>query len=120
MQQTVQHVRGVLVALAASALLAGCITVGAEFPHAAISQLEPGKTTQSDVRDIFGDPIRVGVDDGQLEWSYANYRASLFGAFEGRDLVIKFDQETNRVASYSYHTTHTADEDMGKHMSRGR
>ncbi|NIR97422.1 MAG: hypothetical protein GWN54_05190, partial [Gammaproteobacteria bacterium] len=51
-----------------------------------------------------GEPIRTGVEEGRLVWTYARYYASLFGAFEGRDLAIKFDAR-NRVLSYNYSTT---------------
>ena len=94
-----------LAAALAALLLAGCITIGAEFRHQAVEQIEPGETTQQQLLGLLGNPVRTGItDDGALEWTYAHYKGGLFARFEGRDLVIKFD-DSGRVQSFSYHTT---------------
>lgn len=95
-------------ALACVLLLAGCLTIGREFPPEVLEQIHPGRTTLEEVRALLGEPVRTGVEDGRLVWTYARYHASLFGAFEGRDLAIKFDA-ANRVLSYNYSTTDPAE-----------
>lgn len=93
--------------LGASALvLAACITVGRDFPRDSVGLIKPGATTQEDIRKIFGGPVRTGIDDGRLTWTYLDYRASLGGSVEGADLVVKFD-DRNRVSSYSFNSTDT-------------
>lgn len=94
-----------LVALVLPLVLAGCITVGQAFRPEAVDLVKPGQTTDKEVLKIFGNPVRTGIaDDGQIEWTYAHYKASMFGGFEGRDLVLKFDA-SGKVSSMSYHTT---------------
>lgn len=102
--------RGALLAaslLGASLLLpavTGCATVGHEFPVAYIDSIEKGVTTQEQIRDRFGAPWRVGVEDGQTTWTYGQYRYRLFGQPSTKDLVVRFDGR-GVVASYSYSTT---------------
>jgi len=84
-------------------LLAGCFTAGREFTYTAVPQIKPGETTQEQVHQIFGNPVRVGTEDGLPVWTYMRYRVSLFSGVEGRDLVIKFDAN-NVVKTYSYST----------------
>lgn len=85
-------------------VLAACISVGRDFPTGPIPSLEPGRTTQEDVRRAFGPPWRVGLEDGQPTWTYGRYRYSLFGASSARDLVCKFDGR-GVLTSYDYSST---------------
>jgi outer membrane protein assembly factor BamE (lipoprotein component of BamABCDE complex) len=90
-------------------LLAGCITVGMEFNKNAVDLIKPGQTTLEEVRKMFGNPVRTGMDEGKLSWTYLRYRATLGGDFDGQDLVVKFDAQ-NKVTSFSYHSTDTGRE----------
>ena len=84
--------------------LAGCITVGHEFAYKRVGEIKIGETTVDEIRAQFGNPVRTGVENGKLVWSYVHFKGSLFGEFEGRDLTVKFDSR-NRVATYNYSTT---------------
>jgi len=86
------------------ALLAGCMTIGRDFPAQRISQLEIGATTREQVRELFGAPWRTGVEDGQPTWTYGLYRYALLGTTRTRDLVVRFDAH-DVVASYSFNST---------------
>lgn len=66
--------------------------------------IEIGKTTQKQVKEIFGSPWRTGLESGQKTWTYGNYSYGLFQEKCAKDLVIRFDQ-TNVVASYTFSTT---------------
>ena len=90
--------------LLCAVLLAGCFTVGRDFSPQVLQRIERGETTREQVREMLGTPARIGVEDGRLVWTYVHYKASLFGAFKGRDLAIKFDA-AGRVISYNYSTT---------------
>jgi outer membrane protein assembly factor BamE (lipoprotein component of BamABCDE complex) len=92
------------IALAAALALHGCITVGTDFSKAAVDQIRVGTTTLAEVRSLLGNPIRVGVEDGKLTWTYLRYRASLAGSFEGHDLVLRFDAQ-DRVSTINYSAT---------------
>jgi outer membrane protein assembly factor BamE (lipoprotein component of BamABCDE complex) len=99
---------GTAVWLCAAALGTGCITVGEDFRVEPVSRLEIGTTTRQEVRELFGDPWRVGVEDGDPTWTYAHYRYSAFGAEQTKDLVIRFDA-AGRVRSYTFNSTDPAD-----------
>ncbi len=85
-------------------VIAGCASVGRDFPSDQVNQIEIGKTTQGQVRRAFGPPWRVGIEDGQETWTYGRYRYRLFGKSNTKDLVVRFNDQ-NIVASYSFNTT---------------
>ena len=94
--------------LALTMTIGGCITLGREFPVDAISKIQKGKTTRTEIDQLFGSPWRTGVDDGMRTWTYAHYRYSLFGESKTRDLVIRFDDK-GIVASYTFNSTYPED-----------
>jgi outer membrane protein assembly factor BamE (lipoprotein component of BamABCDE complex) len=87
--------------------LAACITIGNDYPETAVDIIKPGTTTLDDVRKIFGNPVRTGLDDGKVTWTYMRYHANIAGDFDGKDLIVKFDDQ-NRVLSISYSSTDVA------------
>ena len=93
-----------LLVLAVLVALSGCLTVGNEFRYDAIPQIKVGQSTMQDVEQIFGMPVRRGMEEGDRVWTFAHYKANILGDFEGRDLVIKFDG-LNKVKSISYNST---------------
>jgi outer membrane protein assembly factor BamE (lipoprotein component of BamABCDE complex) len=95
--------------VAGVALLAGCLTVGRDFPAQQVTKLEIGSTTRDQVRELFGHPWRTGVEDGQPTWTYGHYRYSLIGNTRTRDLVVRFDPR-GVVASYTFNSTDPEDE----------
>lgn len=71
-----QSGRKTVVALLTSVLLAGCVSVGNESiadssADTVSKQLIKGKTTQAEVRKIFGDPIKSSfTSNGNESWEY--------------------------------------------------
>jgi len=98
----------VLVAIA----LAGCITVGKEFPQDAVDLIKPGTTTLAEVRKIFGNPLRTGTEDGKVVWTYLRYHANIAGDFDGKDLIVKFDDQ-NKVVGLAFNST-----EVGRQLKR--
>lgn len=92
--------------LGAGMLLAGsgCATVGREFPVDRVGEIRMQQTTQEEIRAMFGEPWRVGVEDGRLTWTYGRYRYRLFGQPSTQDLVLRFD-DRGIVVSYTFNTT---------------
>ena len=84
--------------------LSGCATVGHDFPSSFVTQIDIGKTTQTDIRTMFGPPWRVGLDNGRKTWTYGLYHYSLFGKDSTKDLVVRFDDK-GVVTSFTYNTT---------------
>ncbi len=101
--------------LATVALAAGCATIGAPFAVENVRNLEIGKTSRSDVVQMFGAPWRTGLEDGRETWTYGHYRYSLFGADRTRDLVVRFGAD-GKVASYTFSSTEP--EDLGKPVAK--
>ena len=69
---------------------------GRPFPTQKVRQIELNKTTQAEVRQMFGPPWRTGLDDGKRTWTYGEYSTSF-----SRDLKILFD-DNGVVKSYSF------------------
>jgi hypothetical protein len=92
------------VAIAFMFFFSGCATVGHDFNVSQVSAIKIGKTTQSDIRAMFGSPWRVGIDDGRRTWTYGKYRYSLFSQAKTQDLVVRFDDK-GVVVSYTFNTT---------------
>ena len=91
----------------------GCATVGAKFPVEPVDQIVIGQTTRADVQRMFGNPWRIGVDDGDTTWTYGHYRYKLFGRAKTRDLVVRFDAN-GVVSSYTFNTTEHEDRATAK------
>ena len=89
-------------------LLSGCVTIGHDFPVEPVPEIQIGTTTRDDVRQMFGEPWRVGIEDGRRTWTYALYRYSAFSPAQTRDLLVRFDAG-GVVSSYSFNSTHPED-----------
>ncbi len=85
-------------------LLAGCASIGHEFPASQVSTIRMGETTQNDIYKTFGTPWRTGLENGMKTWTYGDYHYSLFSEGSTEDLVIKFDR-SGVVASYVFNTS---------------
>lgn len=69
-----------------------------------VERIEVGRTTQVDIRSLFGEPWRTGVEDGRMTWTYGRYEWRAFSEASTRDLVLRFD-DAGVVASYSYNAS---------------
>ena len=85
-----------------------CLTVGEDFAVGKVSHIQIGKTTQQQVREMFGQPWRTGLEDGQRTWTYGYYKYNLVGASQTRDLVIRYDDK-GLVRSYTFNSTYPED-----------
>ena len=94
--------------LLAAGFIAGCATIGHEFPAASVHQVTIGQTTQEELLRMFGQPWRTGIEDGKTTWTYGYYKYSLFGRTRSRDLVLRFDDQ-KVVKSYTFNTTEPQD-----------
>ncbi len=90
--------------LAMLMVAAGCANMGREFTDSRVPEIRIGQTTQEDLRGMFGEPWRVGIEDGKTTWTYGKYQYRLFGESRTKDLVIHFNND-NIVSSYVFNTT---------------
>ena len=93
--------------LALSCLLlitTACANVGRDFPHKAVEHISIGVTTQAEIKQIFGPPLRTGIENGTRTWTYGSYKYQMVGEPQASDLVVRFDKK-GVVSSYSFSTT---------------
>jgi len=83
---------------------AGCATVGQDFPTDQVKKIQIGQTTKEEVRAMFGEPWRVGLEDGLETWSYGQYKYQMFSEKDAKDLVVRFADD-DVVESYTFNTT---------------
>jgi len=85
----------------------GCMpSVGRPFPVQQVRQIEIGTTTKTEVRQMFGDPWRTGIEDGFRTYTYGEYSVKM-----SRDLLIRFDDK-DVVKSYSFSSSFPQDENL--------
>ena len=93
--------------VALSLPVTGCMpTVGEAFPFYKVRQIEVDKTTMAEIREMFGDPWRTGLENGERTWTYGEYGVNL-----SRDLVIRYDDQ-NVVKSYSFSSSEPEDANL--------
>ncbi len=90
--------------LAIALAVAGCVSIGHEFPVVKADDLRIGESTQAEIQAAFGNPMMTGVADGNPSWTYARLRYSLFGGAQAEVLEVEFD-EKGVLVSYSLNTT---------------
>ncbi len=93
-----------ILAGASLTMVSGCANVGREFPTNEVGSIKIGSTTMEEIRNRFGAPWRVGIENGQKTWTYGKYHYSLFSDTQTTDLVIRFDGK-GIVQAYNYNTT---------------
>jgi outer membrane protein assembly factor BamE (lipoprotein component of BamABCDE complex) len=98
--------RTLIFAFMTSAIIfsAGCATVGHDFPVDQVKQIQIGQTTKEEIRTMFGEPWRVGLEDGLETWSYGQYKYQMFSEKDAKDLVVRFAGD-EVVESYTFNTT---------------
>lgn len=84
--------------------LISCMTVGRPFPVEPVTKIIIDRTTQQDIQRMFGDPWRMGIENGMKTWTYGDYHYSAFGGTTTTDLVVRFNADKT-VASYTFNTT---------------
>jgi len=95
-----------------SLLLAGCVSVGAEFPTPTSAMIKNGVTTRAELLQFFGSPTQVGIEDGDQTWTWLHVRAGAIGRTLSRELHVKFT-EWGVAKSYSY-TSNLPEEVQGE------
>ena len=92
------------VALAAAlAMTLGCFGVGTNFPSAPVTKIEKGVSTKKEIRRMFGEPFRSGVDNGYETWTYVYNRWQPFGKARSKDLYVVFNKDGS-VRAYTYNS----------------
>ena len=84
----------------------GCtnLNVGYDFPADQVKNIQIGITTKEEIRTIFGEPWRIGLENGLETWTYGKYRYKGFTKTEAKDLLVRFTAK-DVVESYTFSTT---------------
>jgi len=85
---------------------AGCasMNVGYDFPDHQVKNIRIGETTKENIRTIFGEPWRTGLENGQETWTYGKYNYSGTRETDAKDMVVRFT-EKDIVESYTFSKT---------------
>jgi hypothetical protein len=83
----------------------GCtkLNVGYDFPADQVKNIQINKTTKKEIRTTFGEPWRIGLENGLETWTYGKYKYRGFTETEAKDLVVRFSKDI--VESYTFSTT---------------
>tara|TARA_B100000315_G_scaffold132385_1_gene121855 strand:- start:118 stop:429 length:312 start_codon:yes stop_codon:yes gene_type:complete len=71
-------------------VLGGCGTAGKNFDEAKVSKIANGTTTRAEIRKMFGEPFKTGIQNGLPVWIY---EYNLFYSIENnksKNLVVVF------------------------------
>ena len=83
----------------------GCASVGKDFDSKKVKSIENNVTTQLEILDWFGVPLKEGTENGYTMWTYQNDKWRMLGEADSKALVILFD-EKNKVKAYRYESTY--------------
>ena len=85
-------------------LTGACATLGDPFTFSGPGSIVVGKTTKGALIAEFGQPDRVGYDNGDQKWAYAYYHYSLLGQSQVKNLDVVFNKD-GVVSSYTYESS---------------
>ena len=71
----------------------GCGTVGKSFNTSKVESIVNGITTRSDIKKMFGEPFKIGIQNGQPIWVYEDHHYSIIGEETSKDQIIIFSQD---------------------------
>jgi outer membrane protein assembly factor BamE (lipoprotein component of BamABCDE complex) len=85
---------------------AGCASfnAGYDFPADQVRNIQLGITSKEEIRNTFGEPWRVGLENGQQTWTYGKYSYRGFKETDAKDLVVRFTEQ-DIVESYTFSAT---------------
>ncbi|MDP7557443.1 MAG: outer membrane protein assembly factor BamE [Nitrospinaceae bacterium] len=71
-------------------ILGGCGTAGKNFDESKISKIANGTTTRAELRKMFGEPFKTGIQNGQPVWVYEYNSYDPVNNDKSKDLIIIF------------------------------
>ena len=81
---------GIIILVGTILLPGGCGTAGKSFNASKIGSIVNGTTTRSDIKKIFGEPFKTGIQNGQPIWVYEDHHYSIISNDSSKDLIIIF------------------------------
>jgi hypothetical protein len=71
----------------------GCGTAGKNFNTSNVESIVNGTTTRPDIKKIFGEPFKTGIQNGQPVWIYEKHHYSILRDDTSEDLIIIFSSD---------------------------
>jgi len=71
----------------------GCGTAGKSFDASKVENIVNGATTRSNIKKMFGEPFKIGIQNGQPIWVYENHHYSIIHEETSKDLIIIFSPD---------------------------
>lgn len=113
-----QSLTGILL-LATLITVSGCSNVGTNFEANLVNQIHKGKTTQSEIEHMFGQPYKTGVQNNHPAWVYEYDQYRAIGADSSKDLLVVFNDDKT-VRLYQIMSTGSMDNESGSSSGHGK
>ena len=81
---------GIVIVVGIVLISNGCGTVGKSFDTSKVESIVNGITTRSDIKKMFGEPFKIGIQNGQPIWVYEDNYYSIIREETSKDLIIIF------------------------------
>ena len=92
---------GIIILVGIILLPGGCGTAGKSFDTSKVESIVNGTSTRSDIKKIFGEPFKTGIQNGQPIWVYEDHHYSIIREGISEDLIIIFSPN-GIVQSYQF------------------
>jgi len=79
----------------------GCVFYGRDFASSQVKSIETNITTQKEIFNLFGEPVRKGLDSGYETWTYSYHSYTLGEGWKTKELYVVFNKE-GTVRTYSF------------------
>ena len=79
----------------------GCGAVGKSFNTSKIESIVNETSTRADIKKMFGEPFKTGIQNGQPIWIYEDNHYSIIREEASKDLIIIFNPD-GIVQSYQF------------------
>ena len=79
----------------------GCSTVGKSFNTSKVESIVNGVTTRSDIKKMFGEPFKIGIQNSQPIWICEDHHYTIIREETSKDLIIIFSPD-GIVQSYQF------------------
>jgi hypothetical protein len=80
-----------------------CVTQGRDF-YSQLDWIKKGKTRQTDVKLLLGDPQFVGSSDGTPAWTYGYYKYRLFSPSYTKEVKFYWNADAT-VQTWSFNSS---------------
>ncbi len=115
--QSTRKIGALLTACTLALFFTACATVGSSFEFKGPESIVVGQTTETQIIAQYGQPFRVGYENGNVKWTYGYYHYRLFGDSDTKDFSVTFGKN-GTVVSYEYSSSDPKEVAEGTHAAK--